>query len=326
MRINMSHGSGGKASADLMRDIFGKYFSNSVLNKMEDAAVLEIRGRIAYSTDSFVVTPLVFPGGDIGKLSVCGTVNDLLMMGAEPKYITAGFILEEGLEIDLLERIVASMAETAAKAGVQVVAGDTKVVEGKGGLYINTSGIGIVPEGREISAGNCYAGDVVLLSGNLGDHHACILSARMEIENRIESDCACLNSLVNGLLENNIRVKAMRDVTRGGLGTVLNEIAEASGCGIEIKEESLPINPEVRGFCDILGLDPLYMGNEGKMIAVVAAEDAEKALALMRQTEYGVNATVIGHVTEEKGVVMKTRLGGSRVVDVLYGEGLPRIC
>lgn len=326
MRINMSHGSGGKASADLMRDIFGKYFSNSVLDKLEDAAVLELHGKIAYSTDSFVVTPVVFKGGDIGKLAVCGTVNDLLMMGAEPKYITAGFILEEGLEIALLEQIAASMAKTAAEAGVLIIAGDTKVVEGKGGLYINTSGIGTIPEGREVSAGNCSPGDVILLSGNLGGHHACILSARMEIENNIKSDCACLNPLVNILFENKIRVKAMRDVTRGGLGTVLNEIADASKCGIGIKEGSLPVDPEVRGFCGILGLDPLYMGNEGKMVAAVAREDAEKALELMRQTECGKDAAIIGDVVGGRGVTMRTRLGGSRVVDVLFGEGLPRIC
>lgn len=326
MKITMSHGSGGKASAELMKDIFGKHFSNEVLDKMEDAAVLEICGRIAFSTDTFVVTPVVFQGGDIGKLAVCGTVNDLLMMGSEPKYITAGFILEEGLEIALLEKIAASMAKTAAKAGVQIVAGDTKVVEGKGGLYINTSGIGIIPEGRYISAENCCEGDMILLSGNLGDHHACILSARMEIHNTIKSDCACLNPLVNSLLENKIKVKTMRDVTRGGLGTVLNEIADASQCGIEIKEETLPVHPEVKGFCDLLGLDPLYMGNEGKMIAVVASEDAERALALLKQTEYGQDAAIIAKAVSGKGVVMKTRLGGSRVVDVLYGEGLPRIC
>ena len=326
MKINMSHGSGGKASAELMKDIFGKYFSNDVLNKMEDAAVLEINGKIAYSTDSFVVTPVVFKGGDIGKLSVCGTVNDLLMMGAVPQYITAGFILEEGLEIDLLEQIVASMAKTAEAAGVRIVAGDTKVVEGKGGLYINTSGIGLIPSDRNVSASNCKEGDALIVSGNLGDHHACILSARMEIENGIKSDCACLNPIVNSLFENGIRVRTMRDVTRGGLGTVLNEIADSSNCRIEIKEGSLPVDQEVRGFCDLLGLDPLYMGNEGKMIAVVAGEDAEKALELIRKTGLGADAAVIADVTAGKGVVMKTRLGGSRVVDVLYGEGLPRIC
>jgi hydrogenase expression/formation protein HypE len=326
MRINMSHGSGGKASAELMKNIFGKYFSNEILNRMEDAAVFELHGKIACSTDSFVVTPLVFKGGDIGKLAVCGTVNDLLMMGSEPKFITAGFILEEGLEMDLLEQIVASMAKYAAEAGVQVVAGDTKVVEGNGGLYINTSGIGTIPGGRNVSAENCSAGDAVLLSGNLGDHHACILSARMEIENNIKSDCTCLNPLVQSLFENGVRVKTMRDVTRGGLGTVLNEIAESSRCRIEIGEETLPVHPEVKGFCDILGLDPIYMANEGKMIAVVPSDDAEKALDVMKKIECGKDAAIIAEVVSGKGVVMKTRLGGSRVVDVLYGEGLPRIC
>jgi hydrogenase expression/formation protein HypE len=218
------------------------------------------------------------------------------------------------------------MAKAAAEAGVEIIAGDTKVVEGEGGLYINTTGIGLIPEGREISASNCSEGDVVLLSGNLGDHHACILSARMRIENNIKSDSTCLNGLVNSLLENDIKIKAMRDVTRGGLGTVLNEIADASMCGIEIREEALPVHPEVRSFSDILGLDPLYMANEGKMIAVVAAEDAEKALALMKQNEDGKDAAIIAKVVHGKGVTMKTRLGGSRVVDVLYGEGLPRIC
>lgn len=326
MKITMAHGSGGKASAELMKDIFGKYFSNDILNRMEDAAVMEMNGRIACSTDSFVVTPVVFKGGDIGKLAVCGTVNDLLVMGAEPRFLTAGFILEEGLELGLLEQIVASMAKHAAEAGVQIVAGDTKVVEGKGGLYINTTGIGTITEGRNVSAGNCSEGDVVLISGNLGDHHACILSARMEIENNITSDCACLNPLVNSLFENGIQVKAMRDVTRGGLGTVLNEIADSSGCRIEMKEGALPVHPEVKGFCDILGLDPLYMANEGKIIAVVAPGDAEKALEAMRKTGLGKDAAVIAEIVSGKGVVMKTRLGGSRVVDVLYGEGLPRIC
>lgn len=337
MRINMSHGSGGKASAELMKNIFGKYFSNDVLDKLEDAAVLEINGKIAYGTDSFVITPVIFKGGDIGKLAVCGTVNDLLMMGAVPKYLTCGFILEEGLLISDLEIIVASMAKMAKEAGVKIVAGDTKVVEGSGGLYINTSGIGIIPDGRHISAANCESGDQVILSGTLGDHHACILSARMEIENNIKSDCACLSSIPQCLFEAGIQVKTMRDVTRGGLGTVLNEIAESSKCAIEIKETSLPINEDVKGFCDILGLDPLYMGNEGKMIAIVKGEDAEKALALIKQTPYGKDASIIAEIkniepvnlvgdAKEGMVIMRTRLGGSRSVDVLYGEGLPRIC
>lgn len=325
-KIVMAHGAGGKTSAELMSRIFGKYFKNEILDKMEDGAVLEMSGKIAYSTDSFVVTPVRFKGGDIGKLSVCGTVNDLLMMGAVPKYIACGFILEEGLNIDVLEEIVRSMAETAEKAGVKIVAGDTKVVEGKGGLYINTSGLGIVPDDRDISASNCRAGDAVILSGTLGDHHACILSARMNIENNIKSDCGVLKDITDVLFDNGIKVRAMRDVTRGGLGTILNELANSSGCGIELSENSIPVNDEVRGFSDILGLDPLYMGNEGKMVAVVAGEDAEKALALMRSTEHGENAEIIGYVQEGSGVSMKTRIGGRRVVDMLYGEGLPRIC
>lgn len=326
MRITMAHGSGGKTSAELMAQVFGKHFHNDILGRMEDGAVLPIHGTIAYSTDSFVVTPLIFKGGDIGKLSVCGTVNDLLVMGAKPQYLTCGFILEEGLEIKLLETLVASMAQTAREAGVLIVAGDTKVIEGNGGLYINTSGIGMIPEGREVRAAGCRPGDSLLVSGTLGDHHACILSARMEIENQIHSDCACLGSITEALFEAGIRVKAMRDVTRGGLGTVLNELADASDCRIQISEDLLPVSPAVRGFSDILGLDPLYMGNEGKLALVVAGEDAEKALLIMQQTELGRDAAIIGRIDDGRGVTMVTRLGGERVIDMLYGEGLPRIC
>jgi len=326
MKITMAHGSGGKTSAELMRTIFGKYFNNDILNKMEDGAVFEINGKVAFSTDSFVVTPLVFKGGDIGKLSIYGTMNDLLMMGAEPQYIACGFIMEEGLEISLLESIVISMADAANEAGVKIVAGDTKVIEGNGGLYINTSGVGLIPEGRNVSASNPEEGDVILLSGNLGDHHACILSARMGIENSIKSDCASLNEITKVLFEEEINVKAMRDVTRGGLGTILNELADASGCGIEISETEIPMSCEVRGFCDIMGLDPLYMGNEGKMVAVVSAEDAQRTLKRIRDTDAGKNASIIGNVTAGSGVTLKTRIGGTRRIDVLYGEGLPRIC
>ena len=248
------------------------------------------------------------------------------MMGAIPQYLTAGFILQEGLPLAELETIVASMAKTARDAGVRIVAGDTKVVEGNGGLFINTSGIGLIPAGRDVSASNCRAGDKILLSGNLGDHHACILSARMGIENSIRSDCACLSAIAAALFDNGVRVRTMRDVTRGGLGTVLNEIADTSGCAISIAEDLLPVDPEVKGFCDILGLDPLYMGNEGKMIAIVDGGDAEKALALVRATAEGKDAVILGEAFSGSGVTMKTHLGGSRVVDVLYGEGLPRIC
>ena len=326
MKITMAHGSGGKTGAELMENIFGKYFSNDILDQMEDAAVLEVNGKIAMSTDSFVITPLEFKGGDIGKLCVCGTVNDILMMGAEPLYLTCGFIMEEGLEIDLLERVVKSMARQAQSAGVKIVAGDTKVVEGSGGLYINTTGIGTIPADRDVRAANCRPGDRVILSGNLGEHHACILSTRMEIENDIQSDCGCLQDITDALFEGGITVRTMRDVTRGGLGTILNEVAGSSGCKIELEEESLPISDSVRGFADILGLDPLYMANEGKMIAVVPGDQAEKALELMRDTEHGKNAAIIGEVTEGSGVNITTKLGAVRVVDVLYGEGLPRIC
>ncbi|MBC6679380.1 hydrogenase expression/formation protein HypE [Zhenpiania hominis] len=326
MKITMAHGSGGRTSAELMESVFGKHFKNPILDKMEDAAVLELHGKAAFSTDSFVVTPLVFKGGDIGKLCVCGTVNDLLMMGAEPKYLTCGFIMEEGLDIDLLDQIVRSMAAQAREAGVLIAAGDTKVVEGSGGLYINTTGIGLIPEGRDVSAANCRAGDKILLSGNLGDHHACILSARMEIDNEIHSDCGCLKDITEALFGAGIEVRTMRDVTRGGLGTILNEIADTSRCRIELSEESIPVSDEVRGFADILGLDPLYMGNEGKMVAVVPAAQAEKALELMRGTEHGKDAAIIGEIKEGNGTFLTTRLGASRVLDVLYGEGLPRIC
>ena len=327
MKITMAHGSGGKSSAQLMKDIFGKHFENKVLAKMEDAAVLDLpAGRIACSTDSFVVTPLVFKGGDIGKLCVCGTVNDLLMMGAEPKYLTCGFILEEGLDTELLDQIVESMAAQAREAGVIICAGDTKVVEGSGGLFINTTGIGLIPEGRDVSSANCEEGDVIICSGNLGDHHACILSHRMQIENDIKSDCAALNDIVEALFAAGIDVKAMRDVTRGGLGTVINEIAESSSCRIELEEDAIPVDPQVKGFSDILGLDPLYMGNEGKMIAVVPAAQADAAVAAMRTTEHGREAVVIGCVLGGEGAYIKTHLGATRRFDVLYGEGLPRIC
>lgn len=332
-QITLAHGSGGKDSAELMQHIFGKYFSNPTLNKLEDAAIVNVGSdsdRIAVSTDSFVVTPLEFKGGDIGKLSVCGTVNDLLMMGAKPKYLTCGFILETGLLIETLERIVASMAAEAKSAGVQIISGDTKVIDGSGGMYINTSGIGIIPEGIDIGASNLKPNDVVIVSGNLGDHHACILSARMTIENNIKSDCATLTEILDTLMVNDIRVKAMRDVTRGGLGTVLNELAVSSDVSIELEEDSIPVADDVKGFADLLGLDPMYMGNEGKMVIIVDSNDAEKALQYIRKTTLGKDARIIGKVLDKKkelpNVSVKTRLGGTRKIDVLYGEGLPRIC
>lgn len=328
MKITMAHGGGGKATSELIADIFEKNFKNPVLDRMEDSAVVPGSARIAMTTDSFVVTPIFFPGGDIGRLSVCGTVNDLSMSGAEPKYLTCGFILEEGADSGDLQKIAASMAETAREAGVVIVAGDTKVVDGHGGILINTAGVGFVPEDRYISASACKKGDAVLLSGNLGDHHAAILSGRMNIQNTIRSDCAPLTEMVSALFRAGVRVRAMRDVTRGGLGTVLNEFAVSSGCCIRLEENRLPVSAQVKGFCGILGLDPLYMGNEGKMVAVVDPADAEKALACMRNSKYGENAAVIGEVAdgEAETVLMETEIGGTRIIGPLFGEGLPRIC
>ncbi len=328
MKITMAHGSGGKATSELIANIFSKSFHNPVLSRMEDSAVVPGAETIAMTTDSFVVTPVFFPGGDIGRLSVCGTVNDLLMSGAQPKYLTCGFIIEEGADSGDLGKIAESMAKTAEEAGVCIVAGDTKVIEGKGGVCINTAGVGFVPQGRNISASNCREGDCLILSGCLGEHHAAILSSRMGIENKIQSDCAPLGEIVGALFENGIRVKALRDVTRGGLATVLNEFASASSCCIELNEQDIPVSEQVKGFCGILGLDPLYMGNEGKLVAVVEKEDAQKAVELMRKAKYGEHAQVIGSVTagEAGTLLVKTSVGGTRIVSELYGEGLPRIC
>jgi len=327
MKITMAHGSGGKSTSELIENIFAKHFSNPLLNKMEDATILpQINGRIAITTDSFVVIPLFFKGGDIGKLSVCGTVNDLLMCGAIPQYLTCGFIIETGIEIDTLDKIVCSMAQCAKEAGVYIVAGDTKVIDGNGGVYINTTGIGMVPNEREISIYNCKVGDAVLVSGTLGDHHATILSERMDIKNDIKSDCAVLSELVNVLLNHNIRVKAMRDITRGGLGTILNEISVASNVSIEIEEEEIPISPQVKSLCGILGLDPLYMGNEGKFVAIIDSNDKEKAIQLLKSVELGQQAKIIGEVKEGEKLLLNTSIGGKRILGVLQGEGLPRIC
>lgn len=329
MMIEMAHGSGGKATTELISSVFARCFSNDILERMEDAAVLELgSSRIAFTTDSFVVKPLFFKGGDIGKLSVCGTVNDLLMMGAIPKYMTCGFILEEGLELEALEQIVHSMAKAAEEAGVRIVAGDTKVVEGNGGIYINTSGVGELKKDTNISSSNVKPGDAVIVSGSLGNHHACILSGRMGINNEIQSDCAPLNDMVTRLVASGIHVRTMRDITRGGLATVLNEIAQSSSVSFDILEESLPVDEAVRGFCGILGLDPLYMGNEGKMLCIVPEADAQKALEIIKDSSYGENAAIIGrsYVRGRVSMVMTTRLGGKRVVDMLVGEGLPRIC
>lgn len=326
MKITLAHGSGGKSTTELIDKIFAKHFSNPILNMMEDSAVVDGNSKIAVTTDSFVVTPVIFKGGDIGRLSVCGTVNDLLMRGAKPKYITSAFIIEEGADSELLEQIVKSMAETAMEAGVTVICGDTKVIEGSGGIYINTTGVGFVKESTDIVSTNLREGDAVIISGNTGDHHATILSARMGIENNIKSDNAPLVEMVEKMLKAGIELHCMRDVTRGGLGTVLNELAKASHVNIEIKEDSIPVDSEVKAFAKILGLDIMHMGNEGKLIAVMPQADAQKAVEIIRSSEYGENAEIIGTVKKGEGVTLITPIGGKRHVNVLYGEGLPRIC
>lgn len=325
MIIDISYGSGGKQTSNMIQEIFMKQYDNEILRRMEDAAVVQLSGDIAFTTDSFVVTPAFFPGGDIGRLSVCGTVNDLAMMGAVPKYLTVGFIIETGTDTETINTIAYSMKLAAQEADIQIVAGDTKVIEGTGNIYINTAGIGTVIK-KGVSISNCCEDDMIILSGNLGDHHATILSERMGIHNNITSDCAPLGAMVKELIDAGVEIHCMRDITRGGLATVLNEVAEGSSCGVEIVEKDIPVDREVQGFCNILGLDPLYMGNEGKMIAVIPNTQGQKAIEIMKKNKYGTKAQVIGKIVKGKGVTMITTIGGSRVVDVLYGEGLPRIC
>ena len=331
-KIIMEHGSGGRATGELIREIFESQFNSDVLSEMEDAAVVPGDATIAMTTDSFVVTPLEFPGGDIGRLCICGTVNDLSMRGAIPKYITCGFILEEGADIETLRRIVKSMADTAVEAGVKIVAGDTKVIEGNGGIYVNTAGVGFVPKGVDIKAKNAAEDDVIIVSGNVGDHHATVLSQRMGIKNTIVSDNAPLNEMVQSLITRNIPVHVLRDVTRGGLATVLKELALASGLCFDILQEKLPVDPQVQSFCGLLGLDPLYMGNEGKLVAIIPKDYAAEAVEIIRGCKYGENACMIGSVKtpsediERGALIMKTSIGGRRFLDILQGEGLPRIC
>lgn len=326
MKITAAHGSGGKSTSELIEKIFAKHLSNPILDMMEDSAVVDASNKIAVTTDSFVVTPLFFKGGDIGRLAVCGTVNDLLMRGAKAKYITCAFIIEEGADTDTLEKIVMSMAQTAKEAGVIAVAGDTKVIEGSGGVYINTTGIGFAQSDKIVSS-NLQNNDAVIVSGTMGDHHAAILSARMGIENDISSDNAPLCEMVYALLSNSIDVHCMRDITRGGLATVLNEIADSSNVNIEIEERKIPVNESVKAFSQILGLNLLHMGNEGKLAAFVPMEQAQKALDIIRKCRYGENAQIIGRVSKNNtGVTLITPIGGRRKVNVLIGEGLPRIC
>lgn len=336
-KIRLAHGSGGALMHELIEEFIVPRLANPALLGLDDAAELEDvlddarpGDRLAFTTDSYVVQPLFFPGGDIGKLSVCGTVNDLAMKGARPAYLTLGLIIEEGLAVADLARVLDSVASTGASCGVCVVAGDTKVVErgGIGGVVINTAGVGLIPAATRVSGASAEPGDVVLISGTIGDHETAILVARegLKLEQTIESDCAPLNGLVSAVVEAAPGVHVMRDPTRGGLGTTLNEIASRSGVGICIDESSLPVDERVRSVCEILGFDPIYMANEGKMIAVVPEKEAAAALDAMRTHSLGRNAAVIGRVIEGKGVTLRTSVGGARPVVMLEGVQLPRIC
>jgi len=331
--ITLSHGSGGTQTNKLINDIFFKYFSNDILNQMNDAAQIDIDfKKLAFTTDSFVVNPIFFAGGNIGKLAVCGTVNDLAVSGAKPLYLTSAFIIEEGFSIVNLEIIVKTMAEEGKKSGVKIVAGDTKVVE-KGnvdGIYINTSGIGSIYENVNINCANAKSGDVIIVNGTLGDHGMTILCERNNLgfEGNLISDCACLNTLVDCMLDAYDGIHVIRDATRGGVAAVLNEISDFSNVTIALEENLLPIKEEVKGAAEMLGLDPLYIANEGKLCVFVPEAQAEQVLFAMRTHPLGANAAIIGRVTEELGkkVYLNTVVGGKRIVDMPSGILLPRIC
>jgi len=323
MKIKLSHGNGAVETRELIDSVFMKYFNNRYTTT-EDAAVLPFPfDKLAFTTDSFVVKPLFFPGGDIGKLAVCGTVNDLVTTGGKPIYLSASFIIEENADTETLEIIARSMKDAADEAGVLIVTGDTKVIEGNGGVYINTSGVG---EAGGLNSKNIKNGDAILISGNLGDHHACILSSRMNIKNDIASDAAPLTDMVSALVKNNVPLRAIRDVTRGGLATVLHELSSSAGLLAEIDEQYLPVSESVSGFCKILGLDPLYMGNEGKMAVIVPPEYTDVTIEIMKKSAYGENSAVIGRFVNGSGVTLVTKIGGRRKVAPFIGEGLPRIC
>ena len=331
--ISLDHGSGGRASHELVRSVFLPQFKNVLLDSLEDSTVFEIgRHKLAFSTDSYTVDPIFFPGGDIGCLAVHGTVNDVAMRGAQPLYLSVGFIIEEGFPMADLERILKSMKEAAKASGVQIIAGDTKVVN-RGAvdeIFINTTGVGVVKNDADIAGKNAQVGDVVMASGTMGDHGVTILSMRegLSFEAPIESDSASLNELVSEMMAVSNGIHAMRDPTRGGLATTLNEIALQSNVGIELVEDQIPLREGVEGACELLGLDPLYLANEGKLVAFVAAEDADKVLNCMKAHPYGSEAAIIGRaVSENRGrVFMKTGIGGTRILDMLAGEQLPRIC
>jgi hydrogenase expression/formation protein HypE len=332
-RILLAHGSGGELSHELVSSIFARTFDNPVLHPLDDSAVISVAGaRWAFTTDSYVVTPIFFPGGDIGKLAVCGTVNDLSMSGARPLFLSSGFIIEEGFSVSDLKKIVGSMQKTASEAGVQIATGDTKVVNrgGADGIFINTAGIGLIPPGIMISGSNARSGDQVLLSGPIGDHGVAILSARegLQFSTALESDCAPLNGLVAKMIAASPEIRCLRDPTRGGVASTLNELARQSGVGIWVEENRIPVKEEVRGACELLGFEPWNLANEGKLVAIVSAEAAEAVLNAMRAHPLGRDAVRIGEVRKEPPgkVLLRTSIGSTRILDMMVGEPLPRIC
>jgi hydrogenase expression/formation protein HypE len=330
--VLLAHGSGGKLSHDLIEKKLLPPLANPMLNRLDDSAIFEFSGHLAFTTDSYVVNPIFFPGGDIGKLAICGTVNDLSMNGAKPLYLSLSLILEEGFSLSELDRIIGSIKAAAEEAEVRIITGDTKVVnQGQADkLFINTSGIGAIPLGIDISGANARAGDKIILSGTIGDHGIAVMCQRegFKFSTPVQSDCAPLNKLVSQMLKSSPRIHCLRDPTRGGLATVLNEFTQQSNVGIVLEEDKIPIKESVKAVCELLGFDPLYLANEGKLVAIAEPSDAGKILAEMQQNIYGRNAAIIGEVSNAHPgrVLMKTKLGPSRVVDMLSGELLPRIC
>jgi len=331
-KILLAHGGGGKLAHELIEKSFLKALANPLLAKLDDSAVFDLSGRLAFTTDSYVVSPIFFPGGDIGKLAVCGTVNDLAMSGAKPLYLSLSFIIEEGLALSELERIVSSVQKAAEESKVAIITGDTKVVPRGSAdrLFINTAGVGIIAEGINVSGSNAKPGDKVILSGTIGDHGIAVISQRegLSFSTKLESDCAPLGGLVAEMLKVSPDIHCLRDPTRGGLATTLNELAKQSGVSIRIEEEKIPLREEVLAACEMLGFDPLYVANEGKLVAIVPAGDADRILEIMKKNRYGKKSAIIGEVGAEPPgrVVMKTVLGASRIVDMLVGDLLPRIC
>lgn len=330
-RILLSHGSGGKLTHRLLSEIVFPAFRNPYLDKADDSAVVELKGRTAFTTDSFVINPIFFPGGDIGKLAVCGTVNDLTVMAAAPRFLTAACIVEEGFLIDDFKKIINSMAKAAKESGAVIVGGDLKVVE-KGacdGIFINTSGVGTLAKGPAVSGNRARPGDCVIINGFIGDHGAAVMASRKDygLKTSVQSDCCPLNGLVANMLGAKCPIHVMRDPTRGGVATTLNEIAQSSRVSIQINEEQLPVRDAVRGFSEILGIDPLYLANEGKLLTICPQSSAQKLLTVMRRHRYGKHARVIGTVTKgEPHLLLRTAIGSTRILDMLTGEQLPRIC